>query len=128
MSVLHFKILQIALGRPTKERYIPFEEIAAKAQIDLKKVEFLVMKALSKGLVKGSIDQVNQLVNISWVQPRVLSPEQVCHFILLYGSVFFSVNIFLALISASTFVQRIIKLLWIYRSRVLFSSSKTHLL
>ncbi|VDD91666.1 unnamed protein product [Enterobius vermicularis] len=70
-------LMEIALGRPTKERYIPFEEIAAKAQIDLKKVEFLVMKALSKGLVKGSIDQVNQLVNISWVQPRVLSPEQI---------------------------------------------------
>uniref|UniRef100_A0A0N5AG69 26S proteasome non-ATPase regulatory subunit 13 n=1 Tax=Syphacia muris TaxID=451379 RepID=A0A0N5AG69_9BILA len=70
-------LMEIALGRPSKERYIPFDEIAAKAQIDLNKVEFLVMKALSKGLVKGSIDQVNHLVNITWVQPRVLSPEQI---------------------------------------------------
>uniref|UniRef100_A0A914RW62 26S proteasome non-ATPase regulatory subunit 13 n=1 Tax=Parascaris equorum TaxID=6256 RepID=A0A914RW62_PAREQ len=67
----------IALARPSKERYITFNEIAKRAQIDKSKVEFLVMKALSKGLVQGSIDQVNQLINITWVQPRVLSPQQI---------------------------------------------------
>lgn len=69
--------MQIALARPSKERYISFKEIADKAQIDLNKVEALVMRALSKGLVQGSIDQVEELVNITWVQPRVLSPQQV---------------------------------------------------
>lgn len=38
------------------------------------------MKALSKGLICGSIDQVNQLVTITWIQPRVLSLEQVNYF------------------------------------------------
>lgn len=33
-------------------------------------VELLVMKALSVGLVKGSIDEVDKLVHMTWVQPR----------------------------------------------------------
>uniref|UniRef100_A0A0R3RTP3 26S proteasome non-ATPase regulatory subunit 13 n=1 Tax=Elaeophora elaphi TaxID=1147741 RepID=A0A0R3RTP3_9BILA len=70
-------LMEIALARPSKERHITFKEIADKAQIDLNKVEALVMRALSKGLVQGSIDQVEELVNITWVQPRVLSPQQI---------------------------------------------------
>lgn len=69
--------IQIALARPSKERYISFNEISQKALVDYNQVEFLVMKALSKALVSGSIDQVNATVNITWVQPRVLSSEQV---------------------------------------------------
>ncbi|CAD5215911.1 unnamed protein product [Bursaphelenchus xylophilus] len=70
-------LMEIALARPSKERYITFTEISNKAHVDLNKVEFLVMKALSKGLVRGSIDQVQSIVNITWVQPRVLSHQQI---------------------------------------------------
>lgn len=35
------------------------------------------MKALCLGLVKGSIDQVEQKVHMTWVQPRVLDKDQV---------------------------------------------------
>jgi 26S proteasome regulatory subunit N9 len=34
------------------------------------------MKCLSKGLVKGQIDQVSETVELTWVQPRVLDREQ----------------------------------------------------
>lgn len=40
-------------------------------------VELLVMKALSAGLVKGSIDEVDKRVLMTWVQPRVLDLQQV---------------------------------------------------
>ncbi|KAI6184295.1 26S proteasome non-ATPase regulatory subunit 13 [Aphelenchoides bicaudatus] len=70
-------MMEIALARPSKERYITFNEIAEKALVDLSNVEFLVMKALSKGLVRGSINQVEGLVSITWVQPRVLSLSQI---------------------------------------------------
>lgn len=40
-------------------------------------VEMLVMKALSLGLVKGSIDEIDQKVHMTWVQPRVLDLQQV---------------------------------------------------
>lgn len=35
------------------------------------------MKALSVGLVKGSIDEVDKKVHMTWVQPRVLDLQQV---------------------------------------------------
>ena len=35
------------------------------------------MRALSLDLVKGSIDQVEQKVHMTWVQPRVLDRDQV---------------------------------------------------
>lgn len=40
-------------------------------------MELLVMKALSVGLVKGSIDEVDKKVHMTWVQPRVLDLQQV---------------------------------------------------
>ncbi|KIH69378.1 PCI domain protein [Ancylostoma duodenale] len=70
-------IMELALARPSKERRISFKEIATKCQVNKNEVEFLVMKALSKDLVRGAIDQVNQAVLITWVQPRVLNTSQV---------------------------------------------------
>jgi 26S proteasome regulatory subunit N9 len=70
-------LMEIALARPSKERHIPFAEIARRAQIPDNEVELLVMRALSRGLVRGSIDEVNRTVSITWVQPRVLDNKQV---------------------------------------------------
>ena len=39
-------------------------------------VEWILMRALSKGLIKGTMDQVDGTVNITWVQPRVLDIAQ----------------------------------------------------
>ena len=34
------------------------------------------MKALSLKLIKGSIDQIDNVIVVQWVQPRVLDKEQ----------------------------------------------------
>merc|ERR1712080_195800 len=53
-----------------------FKEIAKEAQIPEDAVERLVMNALALKLVNGSIDQVDQKVSLTWVQPRVLDKKQ----------------------------------------------------
>lgn len=40
------------------------------------KVEWLVMRAMSLKLVKGVMDEVSRLVEVTWVQPRVLDDQQ----------------------------------------------------
>jgi len=40
------------------ERAIPFSKIAQVCQIEAADVEFLVMKAMSLNLIKGTIDEV----------------------------------------------------------------------
>ena len=70
-------LMEMAFNRPPNDRSLTFEEIATDARIPLNEVELLVMKALSIGLIKGSINEVIKVVQISWVQPRVLDRKQI---------------------------------------------------
>jgi 26S proteasome regulatory subunit N9 len=72
-----FALMELARDRPANARTMPFEVIAQRASLNIAEVEFLVMKAVSLGLVKGSIDQVGQKVVVKWVQPRVLEHESI---------------------------------------------------
>ncbi|XP_015789826.1 26S proteasome non-ATPase regulatory subunit 13 [Tetranychus urticae] len=56
---------------------LTFNEIAKKTYLPEGEVELLVMKALSLELVKGTIDEVEKKVYLSWVQPRVLDKTQI---------------------------------------------------
>uniref|UniRef100_A0A2K6MSS0 26S proteasome non-ATPase regulatory subunit 13 n=1 Tax=Rhinopithecus bieti TaxID=61621 RepID=A0A2K6MSS0_RHIBE len=70
-------LMEMTFTRPANHRQLTFEEIAKSAKITVNEVELLVMKALSVGLVKGSIDEVDRRVHMTWVQPRVLDLQQV---------------------------------------------------
>lgn len=69
-------LMEMTFQRSATDRSLSFKDIATQTGLEEEKVELLVMKALSKGLVKGSIDQVAQVANLTWVQPRVLDKEQ----------------------------------------------------
>lgn len=57
----------------TKEGSIyTFDELATACHVDVSKIELLVLKALSLGVIKGEVDGVENTVHIRWVQPRVL--------------------------------------------------------
>ncbi|KAF3186422.1 26S proteasome regulatory subunit [Orbilia oligospora] len=63
--------------RPPNERALSFATIMKETQVAPDEVEHLLMKALSLGLIRGSIDQVSGIARISWVQPKVLTMQQI---------------------------------------------------
>uniref|UniRef100_A0A672PQR8 26S proteasome non-ATPase regulatory subunit 13 n=1 Tax=Sinocyclocheilus grahami TaxID=75366 RepID=A0A672PQR8_SINGR len=70
-------VMEMTFTRPANHRQLTFQEIAQSAKIQVNEVELLVMKALSVGLIKGSIDEVEKKVHMTWVQPRVLDVQQI---------------------------------------------------
>ncbi|CDO92052.1 unnamed protein product [Kluyveromyces dobzhanskii CBS 2104] len=58
-------------------RTLSFQDIADATFLPVDSVEHLVMRSISLGLLKGSIDQVQQLVTITWVQSRIINQEQI---------------------------------------------------
>ncbi|KAG9304257.1 hypothetical protein G9A89_019819 [Geosiphon pyriformis] len=70
-------LIEAVFKRNSDNRTIPFENIAAETRLPLGEVEYLIMKALSLKLIRGSIDQVSEVVVVTWVQPRVLDRDQI---------------------------------------------------
>jgi len=70
-------LIDSVFRRNANNRTMAFQTIAEETRLPLNEVEHLVMKALSLKLIKGSLDQVEQKAVITWVQPRVLSREQI---------------------------------------------------
>ncbi|SCU89038.1 LANO_0D03752g1_1 [Lachancea nothofagi CBS 11611] len=58
-------------------RTLSFEDIATATHLPKDNVEHLVMRSISLGLLKGSIDQVTELVTVTWVQPRIINADQI---------------------------------------------------
>eukprot|EP00619_Florenciella_sp_RCC1007_P005256 CAMPEP_0205928414 /NCGR_PEP_ID=MMETSP1325-20131115/24699_1 /ASSEMBLY_ACC=CAM_ASM_000708 /TAXON_ID=236786 /ORGANISM="Florenciella sp., Strain RCC1007" /LENGTH=388 /DNA_ID=CAMNT_0053297443 /DNA_START=75 /DNA_END=1241 /DNA_ORIENTATION=+ len=64
---------------PSHDRNIPFAAIADRTRLPLDQVEWLAMRAMSLELIKGSMDEVEQILHVDWVQPRVLDNDQMSH-------------------------------------------------
>jgi 26S proteasome regulatory subunit N9 len=58
-------------------RALSFKDVAIRTKLPLDQIELLAMQALSLGLIRGSIDQVDEKLNMHWVKPRVLDLRQV---------------------------------------------------
>ena len=57
-------------------RRIPLQQLASKIHVSVDQVEPIVMRALARDLIRGSIDQVDEVVVITWVRPRYLDVKQ----------------------------------------------------
>lgn len=80
-ETIQWKALMLALvnlifERPSDCRIISFNDIAERCEVSLDQVEWVIMKSMALGLVKGSIDEVTQTVKVTWIQPRVLNVGQ----------------------------------------------------
>jgi len=74
-------LMNFVFETPSQERTISFEAVAAHCRLPLDQVEWLSMRAMSLGLIKGSMDEVEQTLQVDWVQPRVLDSAQMGHLV-----------------------------------------------
>jgi 26S proteasome regulatory subunit N9 len=70
-------LLSLIFSRPPHSRTLSFDLIARETRLRIEEVEFLIMKALALGLIRGTVDQVEQIVRIAWMQGRVLDKKGV---------------------------------------------------
>ncbi|KAG8908979.1 26S proteasome regulatory subunit [Tulasnella sp. 403] len=70
-------LIESVSKRSAEQRTMSFQTIAEETRLPIDEVEHLVMKALSLKLIRGTLDQVDQKASITWVQPRVLSRNQI---------------------------------------------------
>jgi len=70
-------LMQVVFTRKAHDRVIRFDVLARETRLPLEEVEHLVMKALSLKLIKGTIDQVDQTIQVTWVQPRVMDKGEI---------------------------------------------------
>lgn len=59
------------------ERVVSFQQISDRTTLSLDMIEFMVLRAMSLELLKGKIDQVEQKVSITFIQPRVLDKKRI---------------------------------------------------
>ncbi|KAI3438613.1 hypothetical protein D9Q98_001036 [Chlorella vulgaris] len=70
-------LMELISSLPPDQRTIALSTVAERTKLPLAGVEFLLMKALALHLVEGVIDQVDGSVQVSWVQPRILTLPQI---------------------------------------------------
>merc|ERR1712232_527413 len=70
-------LLELAFRKPKKQRRLSFDELAEHCRVPLKQVEHLVMRAMCNDLIKGQIHEVDSIVMITWVKPRILDSARI---------------------------------------------------
>ncbi|KAF2008184.1 hypothetical protein P154DRAFT_418930 [Amniculicola lignicola CBS 123094] len=70
-------LTEAVFRRPPHDRAMTFSTISEETKVQPNEIEHLIMKALSLGLLKGTIDQVAEIARIHWVQPKVLDMKQI---------------------------------------------------
>lgn len=72
MSLAQFLFTQVK-----NDRRVAFAAISEATKVPINQIEFLLIRAISVGIIRGVIDQVEGFISISWIQPRLLDNEQI---------------------------------------------------
>ena len=70
-------LLELIFQKNKGERTLSFEEICKVCMTEEDKIEFISMKGLSHGLIKGYIDQAEKKLYVNWIQPKYLGKEKI---------------------------------------------------
>ena len=70
-------LLDLIFQKNKNERTLSFDEVCKVCQTEEDKIEYISMKSLSLGLIKGYIDQVDKKLIVNWIQPKYLDKEKI---------------------------------------------------
>lgn len=70
-------LTEVVFRRPPHDRSMSFQYISETTKVGPDEIEHLIMKAFSLGLLRGTIDQVDGVAHVTWVQPKVLDMKQI---------------------------------------------------
>jgi 26S proteasome regulatory subunit N9 len=70
-------LMELVFSRAKTSREFSFKEVGDWCRTEPKLVEHLIMKALSLGLVDGTMDEVDKVVTFTRVKPRVLDTTRI---------------------------------------------------
>ncbi|GMM30726.1 proteasome regulatory particle lid subunit [Martiniozyma asiatica (nom. inval.)] len=72
-------LIELIFNKPSNSKVISYKEIEDEISFisNSDEVEHLIMKCLSLNLLKGVLNQVDEEVEISWIQPRTMTIEQI---------------------------------------------------
>lgn len=70
-------LIELVFQTPPHERLISFNTISTKCQLQIDEVELVLIRSFSLGLLKGTIDEIDQTVDITFCQPRSLNKSQI---------------------------------------------------
>ena len=70
-------LLELIFQKNKAERTLSFDEICKICMTEEDKIEYISMKALSHGLIKGYIDQADRKLYVNWIQPKYLGKEKI---------------------------------------------------
>jgi 26S proteasome regulatory subunit N9 len=70
-------LLDLIFQKNKNERVISFKEIAQVCCCSLNDIEILLIKAMSLGLIRGHVDEVESKFVVNWIQPKYLDNEKI---------------------------------------------------
>ncbi|EGW33532.1 uncharacterized protein SPAPADRAFT_60876 [Spathaspora passalidarum NRRL Y-27907] len=76
-KIIIMALLELISQTPTTNKQLTFQEISDFTSTPLNDVEHLIIKCFSLNLIQGYINQIDQVLNITWLQPRILNLTQV---------------------------------------------------
>lgn len=76
-KIVIMSLLELISTKLATEKRLLFEEISQSTGTTPDSVEFLVIKCFSLDLIRGSINQIDQVLVVTHLQPRILNLHQV---------------------------------------------------
>lgn len=76
-KVIIMSLLELISTKSTTNKQLNFKEISEFTGTPVNDVEHLIIKCFSLNLIKGYINQIDEVLVVTWLQPRILNLDQV---------------------------------------------------